>query len=140
MHAERSVVSWSFALGNLLIALGVLLAIFVGRSERLWLLDLPSLGLSALLLLSAFGLARATPWRLWVLRVVAGTGMAIGISLGLVVAGAALYAAHVHAALVSDDASTFTLVSALALPYLLLYPGAQLLWVQRQLRPAASAP
>lgn len=132
--------SWGFALGNLLIALGVLVAIFVVRSERLWLLDLSSIGLSLLLLLSAFGLARATPWRLWVLRLVAGTGMAIGLALALAVAGAALYVGHMHATRVSSDTSTFTLVSALALPYLLLYPGAQLLWVQRQLGPAASAP
>ncbi len=126
--------SWSFALGNGTIALVIVLAVLVGWPVRSWILDLPSLALAGLMLVSAVGLVRASSWRLQALRVAAGAGMFVGLVAALALAIAASYLIIAQGPRLYDG-RTLVLITALVLPYMLLYPGAQLLWVHRQLSP-----
>ncbi len=136
MQSSRSAVAHVFAIGNAIIALGMVIA--VARQEASsWLVVVPSGLLAALLLWSSFGLLRSTRWRLLALRACAWVALALGMSA---LAALAIAAGQWSAARggLNGHERTPLLVLALLLPYLLLYPCLQLLWAHRQQRYADS--
>jgi hypothetical protein len=132
MSSSRSAVARAFAIGNALIAAGVLGALSMQDDSSTWLVA-AALLLALLLLSSSIGLLRATRWRLAVLSACAWTGLGLaGCALAALAISATEWSAH--AALDRE-----TLGLALLLPYLLLYPCGQLLWAHRQQQAADSA-
>jgi len=116
----------------------VLWAAFSGLTARdLWV-DLPAVLLAAMLLSSSAGLLRNAPWALRMLRACASIELLIGVVAIAALALSASYLVGTHGDLGRSGALTMTLVLALMLPYLVLYPVLQLIWVYA--RQHASAP
>jgi hypothetical protein len=132
MSAPRSATTWTFAIGNALLAALVLGGVFGGLGVRWWIVDVPSIAVSVLLLGSAFGLAGATRWALPALRACAVVELALGLMTlaGLVVS--VVYLTSVHGEIGRSGTVTLLLGVTLLLPYLVVYPSVQLLWLHRQ--------
>jgi hypothetical protein len=130
VQSSRSAVAHVFAIGNALIAIGVVIAVAVLPATS-WFVVVPSGLVVALLLWSSFGLLRSTRWGLLALRACAWIALAIGMSALATLAMAAAQWSAARGGL-TDSALTPLLGLALLLPYLLLYPCLQLLWAHRQ--------
>jgi hypothetical protein len=127
-------VSWAFAIGNGLLAVLVGVGVFAGLPVRYWVVDGSACALAALLLLSAIGLVRSSPWRWRVLHVSALCELAIGLSAIAALALGVSYLGGIH-----NDVGRNALVasiagSALLFPYLIVYPALQLLWLHARSR------
>src|SRR4051794_1140150 len=96
MVAPRTATTWAFAVGNALLALGVLGGVFGGLGVRWWVVDVPSVAVAALLLLSSFGLARAQRWAFGALRACAVVELAVGLLAVAALAISATYFGSVH--------------------------------------------
>jgi hypothetical protein len=116
----------------------VLWAAFGGLSARDVFVDVPAVLLAAMLVASSAGLLRNAPWALRMLRACASIELLIGLVAIAALALSASYLAGTHGDLGRSGALTMTLVLALMLPYLVLYPVLQLIWVYA--RQHASAP
>jgi hypothetical protein len=132
MPAPRTTTTWAFAIGNALLAVVVLAGVFGGLAMRWWVVDVPSVGLATLLLLSSFGLARATRWAATALRACAIVELVVGLIALAALGVSAAYLGSVHGELGRSGLMTFILGLALLLPYLIVYPSVQLLWLYRQ--------
>jgi hypothetical protein len=132
MPAPRTATTWAFAIGNVLLAALVLGGVFGGLGVRWWIVDVPSVAVAALLLGSSFGLARATHWAMTALRACAMVELGIGVATlaGLVIS--MVYLASVHGEIGRSGTTTLLLGVTLLLPYLVVYPSVQLLWLRRQ--------
>jgi hypothetical protein len=127
-------VSRAFAIGNGLLAVLVGVGVFAGLPVRYWVVDGSAGALAALLLLSALGLVRKSPWRWRVLRASALCELAIGLCAIAALALGVSYLGGIH-----NDVGRNALVaslagSALLFPYLIVYPALQLLWVHARSR------
>lgn len=131
MQSSHFAVARAFAVGNAVIALCVVIAV-LRLDPRSWLVESGSALLVLLLLWSAFGLLRATRWHLLALRACAWIGLAIGLAALAVLAVATGQSSVAEGALRASPSLTAVLGLTLLLPYLLLYPCAQLLWAHRQ--------
>jgi hypothetical protein len=134
MSGGSSAVSWAFAIGNGLLAVLVGVGVFAGLPVRYWVVDGTAGALAALLLLSAIGLVRSSPWRWRVLRASALCELAIGLSAIAALALGVSYLGGIH-----NDVGRNALVasiagSALLFPYLIVYPALQLLWLHARSR------
>lgn len=142
MPSSKSPISRTFAIGNALLAALVLWATFSGLTARDFWVDVPAVLLALMLLASSLGLLGNAPWALRLLRACASIELLIGLCA---VAGLALsisYLSGTHSDLGRNGALTMTLVLALLLPYLVVYPVLQLIWVhgtQRQATALTSA-
>jgi len=134
MPKRRSATVWSFAVGNALLALIVLLALFRDSGARSWIAIAPALLLAALLLASSIGLLCSTAWSLLALRASAWVGLALGACALAALAIFAFQVSQLRVGLDEGSALAPVLLLALLLPYLILYPSAQLLWAHRQHR------
>jgi hypothetical protein len=133
MLKGRSATVWAFAIGNAVLALIVLLALFRDLGARSSIAIVPSLLVAALLLASSFGLLRRTPWSLLALRASAWVGLAIG-ACALAALAISAFQVSPHDDIGESSALAPLLMLALLLPYLILYPSAQLLWLHQRRR------
>lgn len=128
---KRSVVTWGFCVGNSMIAVAILLLVFFALPVRWWPVDLPAIALATLLGLSAFALATRTPWQRILLKISALICLLVGM---LVVAAASLSVAFLsgtHGDLGKNGMLIMAVAIGLIVPYLIIYPCAQLLWIHR---------
>ena len=131
MHSSRLAIARAFAVGNTVIAICVAVAA-LRLEPRSWMVAAASTVLVGLLLWSSFGLLRATRWHLLALRACAWSGLAIGLGALAVLGFATGQFSDAGGALRASQSLTAVLGLTLLLPYLLLYPCAQLLWAHRQ--------
>ena len=117
---------------NAVLAFGVLGGVFGGLGVRWWVVDVPSVAVAVLLLLSSFGLARAQRWALSALRACAVLELAIGLLAVAALAISATYFGSVHGEVGKSGTLTLLLGVTLLLPYLIVYPSVQLLWLHHQ--------
>ena len=137
MPLSRSLVSRTFAVGNMLLAGLLLWAAFGGLTVRDTWVDGPAVVLALMLLASSAGLLRNASWALRLLRACASIELLIGLVAIAALALSASYLSGTHGDLGQQGALTMTLVLALMLPYLVVYPVLQLIWVYaRQHAPA----
>ena len=127
--ASAGLARWGFGLGNLAIGATLASAVFIGLPARSPIVDLPVIALTALMLASAGALLTRRSFGLSLLRVSALAGLVLGLGLVAALALSAAYLSGIHGDAGRRGALTLTLVMALAVPYLLLYPCVQLLWV-----------
>ena len=136
---EPSAVTWVFGLGNVLTAILLLCLVFPGLKTRWWVVDVPSVALSLLLVISGMGLIRSTGWRLILLRISAVVCLVIGLAAIAALGVTAAYLSGVHGSLGQSGALLMVLLIALFVPYLVIYPSLQLLWAYKTSRKGAKA-
>ena len=122
-----------FAVLNALVAVILVVGVFGLIQPRFWALDVPAGLLSAVELVSAVALFARLPWALRALLVSAWVTFAIGLLLVGLIVLTMVFLRSVH----GEDGFVATAVSglvvALLVPYTLLLPAVQLLWLKRQL-------
>ncbi|MDD9943204.1 MAG: hypothetical protein OXU20_19345 [Myxococcales bacterium] len=127
--ATTSTVGLWFGLGNIVVATILLWAVFGGLPTRWYVVDVPAVLLGTLWLVSGGALLVRLPISLVLLRVSAMAGLVVGLLAVAVLSLSAAYLSGTLGNLGRGGALTLTLVIALAVPYFLLYPSVQLLWV-----------
>ena len=134
MPRRRAITARWFAAGNALLAIVVLIALFRDLAARSWFAIAPSFALAALLLASSFGLLLRARWSLLALRAAAWAGLALALCALGTLAVSTFQLSRLQAGIAESSKLAPLLLLALLLPYLILYPSAQLLWVHRQRR------
>jgi hypothetical protein len=141
MEAKSPLLSRIFGSIDLVAGLVIALGVFVGLPARWWVVDAPAAALVALLGGAGIGLVGRLPWGERVARVASIVALVIGLVLVTTLAVTASYLAGIYGAVGRGGSVILTLVAALALPYLVALPAAQLLWLgPARPRPASSAP
>jgi hypothetical protein len=122
-------VARAFGVVNLVAAAVVLFAVFAGLPARWWLVDGSAIVLAALLGAAGGGLVTKKPWAARLARAASIAVLAIGLVLIATLALTASYLAGVYGPVGRGGAVILTLGAALAIPYLVLLPAAQLVWL-----------
>lgn len=130
-----SLAAWLFAAGNLGIAALALGGIFGLLTVRWWVVDVPAAVGGLLLLLGAVGLAARPAWGWQAARAAALFTLAIGLSVTVALILAAGYVHGVHGVLGKGVSIAYVLLVAAALPWLIAFPTAQLVWLGAQRGP-----
>jgi hypothetical protein len=130
----KPAVPWLFAVANALIAGLVAFGVFAGLPDRWLWVDVPAILVILLLLGASVALVRQGSWSFNVVRIAAGLVLVFGL---VVIAGLTSAAAFLSGVLGETGRAgfiVFVTVIALVLPYLVIYPGLQLLWAFGALR------
>src|ERR1700736_6177856 len=134
----RSSSAWpwrAFGAVDLASAALVLFGVFVGVPARWAPVDVGAVLVAGALAVSGVGLLRRAPWALVVARVASVAVLAVGLFVVPVLAAPASYLRGVYGPVGAGGAIILVLVAALALPYLVVLPGAQLVWIGREGKP-----
>ncbi len=124
--------SIAFGAGDLATAALVLLGVFGGLPDRWWVVDAAAIVVGLLLGAAGGGLLADARWAGRVARVAAGVSLALGLALVFLLAISASYLSGIYAPVGPGGAVILVLVMALALPYLVIFPSVQLLWLGRR--------
>jgi hypothetical protein len=122
-----------FAVLNALVAVILLVGVFGLITPRFWALDLPAGVLAAVELVSAVALFARLPWALRALSVAAWVTFVGGLLLVGMIVLTMVFLRSVHGEDGFAASAVSGLVVALLVPYTLLLPTTQLLWLKRQL-------
>jgi hypothetical protein len=123
-----------FAVTNAFVAALLAVGIFVALPDRWFWVDAPAALVVVVLLASSFGLVSRRSWSLDLVRAAALLVLLVGLGFlgGLTLALAFL------SGLIGEvgraGVVVFALVSALVLPYLVIYPSVLLVWSSRNLQ------
>ncbi|HEX4355552.1 MAG TPA: hypothetical protein VHZ95_21650 [Polyangiales bacterium] len=120
-----------FAIGNALLAIALLCGVFLALPVRFWGVDAPSVLMASLLALSSFGLLRQTAWRFRALRISALCELAVGLVAIASMVLAISYLGGIHGEVGRSGLVIALVGSALLIPYLIIYPSLQLVWLGR---------
>jgi hypothetical protein len=104
--------------------------VFGALPARWWAVDTVTIVLAALLAAGALGLIRGTAWAERVARWAAFAALGVGLVLIATLAFTASYLAGIYGPVGRGGAIILVLVAALALPYLVVLPAAQLVWLR----------
>jgi hypothetical protein len=121
-----------FAVLNALVATILLIGVFGLIQPRFWALDVPAGLLSAVELVSAVALFARLPWALRALALAAWVTFVGGLFLVGMIVLTMVFLRSVHGEDGFAASAVSGLVIALLVPYTLLLPSAQLLWLKRQ--------
>jgi len=105
--------------------------VFGGLPDRYWPVDVTALVLIVLLAVSGAGLLFRTSWSAACARIAAAISLAVGLALVSALAVTASYLAGIYGPVGRGGSIIFVLVLALATPYLVAVPIAELLWLGR---------
>jgi hypothetical protein len=118
-----------FGTVNLVSAALVGLGVFVGLPTRYWLIDVPALLVMVLLGVAGGGLLARRAWGASVARVASSVTLVLGLLLVGALAITVSYLRGIYGPVGRGGALILTLVAALALPYLVVLPAVQLVWL-----------
>lgn len=124
-----------FGIADLLTAAAVGLGVFVALPARWWPVDVAAAVLAALELGAGVGLLVRATWAERAARAASAVALALGLFLVTVLAVTASWLSGVYGPVGAGGAMILTLVAALSLPYLVVLPVVELVW----LRPAPRA-
>jgi hypothetical protein len=122
-----------FAVLNVLVAAILLVGVFGLIRPRFWAIDLPAALLAAVELVSAVALFLRMPWALRALGVAAWVTFAGGLLLVGLIVLTMVFLRSVHGEDGLVAAAVSGLILALIVPYTLVLPAVQLLWLKHQL-------
>jgi hypothetical protein len=122
-------VTIAFGIGNVVAALVVLVGVFQGLPARWLPIDLGAVAVAALLAASGAGLILRAKWAPAVARIAAFVVLAVGLAFVATVALTASYLSGIYGPVGKGGALILVLVAALALPYLVVLPASQLVWL-----------
>jgi hypothetical protein len=129
-----------FGIANMLTAVLVTLGVFGGLPSRWWPVDAAAAVLSLLELVSGAALLLHAPVAVRLARVACAVALALGLFTVSLAAMTATWLSGVYGPVGKGGAIVLLLVAALALPYLVVLPVVQLVWLRpRAPRGAASA-
>jgi hypothetical protein len=125
-----------FGIADLLTAAVVGLGVFVALPARWWPVDLAAAVLAALELVAGVALLVRATWAERAARAASAVALGLGLFLVTVLAVTASWLSGVYGPVGAGGAIILTLVAVLALPYLVVLPAVELVW----LRPVARVP
>lgn len=119
----------AFGIANLLVSALVAWGVFRGLPTRWWLVD--GGALVVVTLLGSSGAALVTDHRLkeTLTRAASAVVLVLGLALFATLTLTASWLAGVYGPIGKGGAAIFVLVSALVLPYLVIFPAVELAWV-----------
>jgi hypothetical protein len=129
-----------FGMSNLVSAGLVALGVFGGLPTRSWVIDLPAVVVIGLLGTAGGGLLARRGWAVAVARLASAVTLVLGLALVGLLAVTVSYLRGIYGPVGRGGALIVTLVAALALPYLVVLPAGQLVWLGPPGRTAANAP
>ncbi len=122
----------AFGFLDLVAAALVAVGVFRGLPARTWPIDGVASAVIALLLASGAGLLLGAKWAAHVARGASFAVLAVGLLLVLALALTASYIAGIYGPVGKGGALILVLVGALVLPYLIVLPASQLLWLGKR--------
>ncbi|HLK37799.1 MAG TPA: hypothetical protein VKU41_13655 [Polyangiaceae bacterium] len=125
-----------FGTAHLLTGLLVAGGVFFGLPARWAPVDVSAVAVIALEATAGAGLLRATDWAERIARVTCVVALALGLGLVTVLSVTAAWLSGIYGPVGFGGAMVLSLVAALALPYLVVVPVVELVW----LRPPATHP
>ncbi len=129
MDARSPTCARIFGAIDLIAALVAGLGVFAGLPARWWVVDVPAALVIALLATAGAGLLGRFSWGERVARLASFVTLALGLALLTALVVAASYLSGIYGPVGRGGALILVLVAALALPYLVALPAAQLLWL-----------
>jgi hypothetical protein len=121
----------TFGVADLASAALLALGVFGGLPDRWWPVDLGALVMVALLSAAGFGLVRRTPWAAKVARAASAFALVVGLVLVAVLTLTASYLSAIYGPVGQGGAIILVLVVAMLVPYLVVLPAVQLVWLAR---------
>jgi hypothetical protein len=141
MDSRATLLARVFGGLDLASALVVAVGVFAGLPARWGVVDVPAAALVALFLASGAGLLARASWAARVARAASVVALVLGLALVATLALTASYLSGIYGPVGKGGAVILGIVAALALPYLVAFPAAQLLWLgPRAPTPAPSPP
>lgn len=129
MKTDSPAFARAFGVADLVAAALVVFGVFGGLPARWAPVDVGAVLVALLLGTGGLGLVTRSPWGPRVARVASIAVLAIGLLLILMVGLAASYLAGIFGPVGRGGMIIMVLVAALALPYLVVLPALQLLWL-----------
>jgi hypothetical protein len=123
-----------FGVANVITAALLLLGVFVALPARWWPVDTGAAVLVALELASGFGLLRGTSWGPLAAKIAAAVALALGLLVVSLLAVTASWLSGVYGPVGRGGAIVLALVAALALPYAVVLPVVELVWLREAKR------
>jgi hypothetical protein len=121
--------AFAFAGVDILSAILVYLGVFEGLPARYWPVDLVAAVVLLAFLAGGVGLLGRAPWGRWAARIAAVIALVVGLSLVSALSLTASYLSGIYGPVGRGGALILILVAALALPYLVVLPAVQLVWL-----------
>jgi hypothetical protein len=119
-----------FGVGNLATAALLVLGVFVSLPARWWPVDTAAAGLTGLEVISGVALLADARLARRLGAVAAAVALALGTGVVTTLAITASWLAGVYGPVGRGGALILVLVSALALPYFVVWPAIQLVWMR----------
>ena len=122
----------TFGVLNLLSALVLLVGLFGVVEPRFWALDVPLVTIALVELVSAVGLLAKLPWAFRVLRVAAWLSFVLGLLVVSLILLTIVFLRGIHGDYGLAALAVSALIIALLVPYTVVLPALELLWLKRQ--------
>jgi hypothetical protein len=129
LAAGRTKIARVFGGVDLLAAVVAAVGVFGGLPARWWPVDTCAAIVIALLAAAGVGLLARTPWGPRIARIASFVALGMGLLLIGILAITASYLSGIYGPVGRGGAIILILVAALALPYLVALPLAQLFWL-----------
>ena len=126
---SKPMAALAFGAVNIVSALLVYLGVFEGLPARYWPVDIAAAVVFLALVTGGVGLLANARWGKWAARIGAAIALAMGLALVSVLAVTASYLSGIYGPVGRGGALILTLVAALTLPYLVVLPAAELVWL-----------
>ncbi|MDP9034331.1 MAG: hypothetical protein M3O50_05960 [Myxococcota bacterium] len=120
-----------FGIANLATAGLLAFGVFVGLPGRWWVVDVPAAVLVVFELASGVGLLGGQSWAAFAARVSSVAALACGLLAVSMLAVSASWLAGVYGAVGRGGAVILALVAALVVPYAVILPSVELMWLRR---------
>lgn len=120
-----------FAVLDLVSAAGIAVGVFSGLPDRYWPVDACALVLVVLFAASGAGLLAGASWGRKVARITSVTSLGLGLVAIALLALSVSYLFGIYGAVGKGGGLLFTMVGLLLVPYLIVFPAAQLAWAKR---------
>ncbi len=125
-----------FGTANLLAGALLAFGVFVALPARWWPVDVPAGALVGLELASGLGLLIGASWSVRAARVSSAVALVCGLLTVTALAVSASWLAGVYGSVGQGGAVILALVGALVVPYVVLLPAVELVWLARGPRAA----
>jgi len=127
----------SFGVADLLTGAAVGLGVFVALPARWWPVDLPAIVLTVLELSAGVALLARATWAERLARVASVVALSLGLFTVTVLAVTASWLSGVYGPVGRGGAVVLALVALLAVPYVVVLPVVQLVWLRPRVRTPA---
>jgi len=122
----------TFGVLNAVSALVLLVGVFGVVQPRFWVLDVPAAIIAFVSLVSAVGLLARLPWALRALTVSAWVSFVLGLTIVSLIVITIVFLRGIHGDYGVAALAVSGLIVALLVPYTVVLPALELLWLKRQ--------